>query len=130
MFQFAHPDYLYALLLLPLLGVLFAFSQWRKNKRQAQWGNRTMFLRLVQGQSTFRVVIKFVLQLSALALLIVLLAQPQYGLTSGKPIKKQGIEVIFALRCFTVYVSTRRSTLKVGSKQTLDFDTNRKDAKR
>ncbi len=97
MFQFAHPDYLYALLLLPLLGVLFAFSQWRKNKRQAQWGNRTMFLRLVQGQSTFRVVIKFVLQLSALALLIVLLAQPQYGLTSGKPIKKQGIEVIFAL---------------------------------
>ena len=52
MFEFAHPDYLYALLLLPLLGVLFAFSQWRKNKRQAQWGNRTMFLRLVQGQST------------------------------------------------------------------------------
>ena len=97
MFQFAHPEYLYALLLIPLLVALFIYSQWRNYKRQTQWGSKNMFLRLVNGLSIYRVITKFFLQLIALALLIFLLAQPQYGLSSGKPIKKQGIEVIFAL---------------------------------
>lgn len=97
MFQFAHPEYLYALLLIPLLVALFIYSQWRNYKRQTQWGSKYMFLRLVNGLSIYRVITKFFLQLIALALLILLLAQPQYGLSSGKPIKKQAIEVIFAL---------------------------------
>lgn len=97
MFQFAHPEYLYALLLVPLLVALFIYSQWRNYKRQTQWGSKNMFLRLVNGLSIYRVITKFFLQLIALTLLIFLLAQPQYGLSSGKPIKKQGIEVIFAL---------------------------------
>ena len=97
MFQFAHPEYLYALLLIPLLVALFIYSQWRNYKRQTQWGSKNMFLRLVNGLSIYRVITKFFLQLIALALLIFLLAQPQYGFSSGKLIKKQGIEVIFAL---------------------------------
>lgn len=97
MFQFAHPEYLYALLLIPLLVALFIYSQWRNYKRQTQWGSKNMFLRLVNGLSIYRVITKFFLQLIALSLLIFLLAQPQYGLSSGNPIKKQGIEVIFAL---------------------------------
>ena len=97
MFQFAHPEYLYALLLIPLLVALFIYSQWRNYKRQTQWGSKNMFIRLVNGLSIYRVITKFFLQLIALALLIFLLAQPQYGFSSGKLIKKQGIEVIFAL---------------------------------
>ena len=83
MFQFAHPEYLYALLLVPLLVALFIYSQWRNYKRQTQWGSKNMFLRLVNGLSIYRVITKFFLQLIALALLIFLLAQPQYGLSSG-----------------------------------------------
>lgn len=97
MFQFAHPEYLYALFILPILGGLFVYSQWLNRKRQALWGNRVLFLRLAPGISTFRMVVKLLLHLLAITLTILLLAQPQYGMTAGKPIKKQGIEVIFAL---------------------------------
>lgn len=97
MFQFAHPEYLYALFILPILGGLFVYSQWLYRKRQALWGNRVLFLRLAPGISTFRMVVKLLLHLLAITLTILLLAQPQYGMTAGKPIKKQGIEVIFAL---------------------------------
>ena len=66
MFQFAHPEYLYALFILPILGGLFVYSQWLNHKRQALWGNRVLFLRLAPGISTFRMVVKLLLHLLAI----------------------------------------------------------------
>lgn len=97
MFQFAHPDYLYALLLLPLLCGGFVWAQWRDKKRQKQWGSMVLFDRLAPGRSLWRKSLKFALQLLALTLGVFVLAQPQYGLSAAKNQKKQGIEVIFAL---------------------------------
>lgn len=96
MFRFANINMLWLLLLLPVLSVAFAYLTHRKRRQLNEFGDPELVTLLMPEASHKRSVIKFSLLLTALALLIVAAARPQFG-TSEQTIKRQGIEVMIAL---------------------------------
>lgn len=96
LFRFAHPDFLYLLLLLPVMAVLFIINEIRKKKALKRLGDTNLVNGLVPELSGIRPVIKFILQLGAILAGIIMLARPQFG-SKIEDVKKQGVEVIIAL---------------------------------
>ncbi|HQB37053.1 MAG TPA: VWA domain-containing protein, partial [Bacteroidales bacterium] len=96
LFRFANPDFLYLLLLLPVIAVLWALrTAWRKKALQ-KLGNTILLRQLMPEYSASRSVIKLVLRLMALASVIIMLARPQFG-SRLEEVRRQGVEVIIAL---------------------------------
>ncbi len=96
LFRFANPDYLYLLLLLPVLILLFIFNELRKKKALKRLGEIKLISSLVPELSGIRPTLKFLLTLTALASGVIMLSRPQYG-SKLEDVKKQGVEVIIAL---------------------------------
>jgi Ca-activated chloride channel homolog len=96
LFRFANPEYMYLLLLLPVLILLFVINEFRKKKALKRLGEGNLVSRLIPEMSGFRPVFKFILQLVAITAGILMLARPQFG-SKIADIKKQGVEVIIAL---------------------------------
>lgn len=96
MFRFAHPEYLYLLLLIPLLVGVFLYTKIQRKRNIIKFGNPDLLAGLMPNVSFFRPQIKFYLQLITVLLLIIVLAQPQFG-TKVENDKRQGIEVMIAL---------------------------------
>lgn len=96
LFRFANPDFLYLLLLLPVLILLWIIrAAWRKKAVQ-KLGNTSLVRQLMPEYSVIRPIVKFMFQLFALASVIIILARPQFG-SRLEEVKKQGVEVIIAL---------------------------------
>ncbi len=96
LFRFANPDFIYLLLLLPLLIVLFIINEIRKKRSLKRLGNLDLVRTLLPEMSTTRPLIKFVLQLVAITAGIIIMSRPQFG-SKIEDIKKEGVEVIIAL---------------------------------
>jgi len=96
LFRFAHPDFLYLLLLLPVLTLLFIINMIRKKKALKRLGDTNLVNGLVPELSGIRPIIKYILQLGAVLAGIIMLARPQFG-SKIEDVKKQGVEVIIAL---------------------------------
>jgi Ca-activated chloride channel homolog len=96
LFRFANPDYLYLLLLLPVIILLFIINEIRKKRAQKRLGDTILIDRLVPELSKTRPWLKFLLQLIAFSAGVVMLARPQFG-SKIEDVKKQGVEVIIAL---------------------------------
>ncbi|MDO4159963.1 MAG: VWA domain-containing protein [Prevotellaceae bacterium] len=96
MFRFEDPIYLYLLLLIPVLFLFRLLSIRRRSKMLKKFGDPAMLKQLMPDVSRKRRELKFWLTLSALALLIVMLARPQMG-TKINQEKRQGIETIIAM---------------------------------
>ncbi|MBO5849904.1 MAG: VWA domain-containing protein [Paludibacteraceae bacterium] len=96
MFRFANPEYLYLLLLIPLLIGLFVYSTYRQRKRLEMFGDLELLKDLMPNVSWIRPQIKFYITLLALLLIIFVLARPQFG-SKISSVKRQGIEAIIAL---------------------------------
>ena len=96
LFRFAHPDFLYLLLLLPAAILLFILNEIRKKKALKRLGDMNLVSGLVPEMSGIRPLIKFGLQLFALLAGVIMLARPQFG-SKIEDVKKQGVEVIIAL---------------------------------
>lgn len=96
MFQFAHIKLLWLLLLIPLLTTAYILHTRHKRKQLAAFGDPLLLEELMPNASRIRPAVKFALNMAVLGLLIIALARPQYG-TKEQTIKRQGIEVIFAL---------------------------------
>ena len=96
MFRFAHQNYLYALIILPVLIVLFIFARLRRKRAIRKFGNPEMIHQLMPNVSNFRPAIKLIIWLLALCSLIIALARPQFG-SKLKTEKRKGIEMIIAL---------------------------------
>ena len=96
MFRFAEPEYLYLLLVVPLLTLIFVFYKIRKRKNIAAFGDPDLLEGLMPNVSTVRPTVKFIMQMVVLMLLVVVLARPQFG-TKAEEVKRQGIEVMIAL---------------------------------
>jgi Ca-activated chloride channel family protein len=96
LFRFAHPDFLYLLLLLPAVIILFIINEIRKKNALKRLGDTNLISGLVPEMSGIRPLIKFSLQLFAVASGIIMLARPQFG-SKIEDVKKQGVEVIIAL---------------------------------
>lgn len=96
LFRFANPDFLYLLLLLPVLILLYIINEIRKKKALQRLGEFNLVGSLVPEMSTIRSLIKFILQLAAFTAAIIMLARPQFG-SKLEDVKKHGVEVIIAL---------------------------------
>jgi len=96
LFRFANPDFLYLLLLLPVMLILWIFNAIRKRKAIQRIGDPLLVNRLLPGYSRIRSALKFTLQLIAVTFLIIVLARPQFG-SKLEEVKKEGVEVIIAL---------------------------------
>jgi Ca-activated chloride channel family protein len=96
LFRFASPEYLYLLLLLPVMIIIGMVNEIRKRKALQRLGQAKLVENLVPELSRTRPVVKFLFQLAALTLTIIILARPQFG-SKLEEVKKQGVEVIIAL---------------------------------
>ena len=96
LFRFANPDYLYLLLLLPVLILLWVLNNIRRKRALKKLGEQTLIEKLLPELSGIRPGIKFFLVLLSLAAVIIILSRPQFG-SKLEEVKKQGVEVIIAL---------------------------------
>lgn len=96
MFRFEDPIYLYALALIPLLAILRFLLVRQQKKRLRKFGDRELVRQLTPDVSRFRPLVRYSLLLTALALLIVMIARPQFGTKINRE-KRTGIETIIAL---------------------------------
>src|SRR5674476_484572 len=96
LFRFANPAFLYLLLLLPVVILLYIINELRIRKALKRLGDSNLVGGLMPEMSRVRPLIKFILQLFAVAAGIIMLARPQFG-SKIEDVKKQGVEVIIAL---------------------------------
>ena len=96
MFQFAYPERLYLLLLIPFLVVIYIISVRIKRRKETYLAERPLFRQLTPLHSTLRPTVKFALFCLSIAFCIVMIARPQYGHSTDTETKK-GIEVVFAI---------------------------------
>ena len=96
MLRFEDPIYLWMLLIITIL-VLVRFIVWRKRKRNLRkFGDPSLLKEMMPDVSKSRPTIKFCLLLSAITILIFMIARPQVGSKISHE-KREGIEVLIAL---------------------------------
>jgi len=96
MFRFESPAYLFLLLLIPLSAMAYLIAIRKRTARLRRLGDIRLLKMLMPDYSAFRPRLKFVLVLTALALIIVALARPQFG-TKITNDTRRGIELVIAL---------------------------------
>ena len=96
MFRIANPEYLYALLVIPVLIALFWYSRIRRKQALALFGQKEILSVLMPNVSSGRPILKFVILMLALGSIIIAIARPQFG-SKLKTEKRKGIELIIAL---------------------------------
>ena len=100
---FGVPQWLWGLLLIPLLIALFVRSERRGLKRLQEFVSARLLPQLAGTVNRPRRMLRFALQLLGLALAIVSLAQPRWGYTF-EDVKRKGLDLLIA-------VDTSRSML-------------------
>lgn len=96
MLRFEDPIFLWLLCILPVLILIRLIGWRRRHAKLKKLGDPELLKQLMPGISKYRPTVKFCLLLSALALLIVMLARPQMGSKISHD-KRQGIETIICL---------------------------------
>ena len=96
MFQFANPDQLFWLMLVPLLAGCAWFSLRNRRRALLRFVSETMQARLAPAVDPRRRVWKILLVLVATSLLLAALARPQFG-TRLETIEREGQDVVVAL---------------------------------
>lgn len=96
MLKLAHPEYLYAyLVLIPLVLLFIFYMVWRKKALQ-NFSAYAAIEQLMPGRSKFRHYFKFILVFLAFCSLILAWANPQIG-TKQEKVKRKGVDVVIAL---------------------------------
>lgn len=96
MFRFAHPEYLYALFVLPVIFILFLLmNSWKKRARR-KLGEDFLIEKLADRHSRTKPVFKLIISLLAYAFIIIACANPQIG-TRLEEVKREGVDIIIAL---------------------------------
>ena len=108
MFRFAHPEYLNALYIIPVLIVLFWFLYRRHKKSLEAFANKNLHNVILPSYSKFKSIIKSGIFLLALTLLILAAANPQIG-TKTEKVKQAGIDVYI---CLDVSLSMQAEDIK------------------
>lgn len=96
MFRFALPQYLYLLLLVPVLVGLYIYILRQRRRRLEKFGALMTLRQLMPEASLPRVRNKFLLSLTAVVCIIFALARPQFG-SKLKEVKQEGIELMLAV---------------------------------
>jgi len=96
MIRFVHTEYLYALLLLPLLMALYWYLVRARRKALGRFGQQPTLIHIAGGASGTKRSVKFLILLVAVALVVVALANPQIG-TRMEEVKQEGVDIFIAL---------------------------------
>ena len=96
MFRFANPQYLWLLVVLPVMVALFWLAARSRRKRIARFGHPDVLQELMPDVSTGRVTLRFLLLLGAMLCLILAAARPQFG-SKLREEKTQGIEMMLVV---------------------------------
>lgn len=96
MIHFEHIEWLWLLVVVALLGGLWGYMDWRSRRRLKKWADEEMFGRLIPDRSRWRPAVKMTLVLLGLSLLVVALANPQFGTRMEKS-KRAGSDVAICL---------------------------------
>jgi Ca-activated chloride channel family protein len=96
MFRFEHPDFLYALLLLPLLAGLYWLAGRLRRRDLRKLGDEPTLRRLMPAYSARRQMLRQMLLLGAIAFVVVALTNPQWG-TRRENVKRKGVDTFIAL---------------------------------
>lgn len=96
MFRFAHPEYLYALVAVPILFVLYLLMTRWKIKARKQFADQAMIDKLSPDFSKSKQLLKLVLNLTGISFIIIACANPQIG-TRLEEVKREGVDIIIAL---------------------------------
>jgi Ca-activated chloride channel family protein len=96
MIRFANIEFLYALAVIPLMILVYwAFGRSRA-KAVARFGNPSILERLAEDASRSKRLVKFIVLLSAVACLLIALADPRIG-TRLEDVKQEGVDIFIAL---------------------------------
>lgn len=96
MFRFENPTYLLLLIVLPVLAVIFIWSNIKRKRNLKAYGDPELLSAMMPDVSPARYNLKFWLTFAALFFLIIVAARPQFG-TKMETVKRQGIETVIAL---------------------------------
>lgn len=96
MFSFAQPQYLYLLLLLPLIAALYWLARHARAKRIARFGRPAVVSGLMPDASRYKPWMKLTLQLLLLACIVIMLARPRAGARQVSS-TVHGVEVMLCL---------------------------------
>ncbi len=94
--QFANPNHLYLLCLVPLLVIFYGWRWKRKQKALAQFAEKPLLRHLVVSTSRFRQIGKLVLLLGVVFSLALAISRPQWG-TQLEMVRRQGIDLMIVL---------------------------------
>ncbi|QIA10007.1 VWA domain-containing protein [Draconibacterium halophilum] len=96
MFRFGNIEYLWGLLVIPLLALFFVWSRISRRRALKKFGQQEILGQLMPYSSGNRPVVKFIILMLALAFFIVGIARPQFG-SKLKTEKREGVELMIAL---------------------------------
>lgn len=96
MIRFAHSEYLYLLAILPLLVLAYVAASRARRTAWMRFAHLDILTRLAEEASSAKRTVKFLLFLSALAFVIIALANPQIG-TRLVEVKQEGVDIFIAL---------------------------------
>jgi len=94
--RFEHPEYLYWMLIIPVLVLLYILFRIQQRKRFERFADLTMREQLVPAYSSRRSNFKFIVFLLAVACLIMALANLQSG-SKMEEVKREGIDLYIAV---------------------------------
>lgn len=105
MFRFANPEYLYLLIIIPILCLLFIYARILRKKNLKKIGEEGLLKGLMPDVSVKRPIIKFVLLILAFASLVLMMARPQMGM-KVETNEHRGIEMVVAVDVSNSMIAT------------------------
>lgn len=96
MLRFQNIEFLYGLLIIPILILIFWWTLYQKKKSLQKFGELKLLSNLLTDPSKNKPIIKFILISLSLAFLILGLANLQVGLKLEE-VKREGLDIIFAI---------------------------------
>lgn len=94
--DFAHPEILYLLLVLPIVFAIYMLARYSRKRKLARYGRPEMLDNLMPEASKYKPAIKIILILLAIASLIIALARPRHGEKEVTE-SREGIEIMIAV---------------------------------
>ncbi|MBP7156869.1 MAG: hypothetical protein KBA60_12720, partial [Flavobacteriales bacterium] len=95
-FRIERPEVLWAMLAGPVLALLFLIELAWRNRALQRFASAGTLARMVPGNSSVRVLLRFLLFRHGLSFLVVAAAGPQFG-TKYEEVKSEGIDLVVAM---------------------------------
>lgn len=96
MYQLDQKIYFYALVVVPIIILIFLALQVWKKRKQHKFADKSLLVKLSPDKSSFKSILKLVMFLLAITCLIIALVNPKIG-TKLETVKREGVDIVFAI---------------------------------